>query len=445
MRVSIIVPARNEARRIVAALAPLQSLRAAGHQVIVVDGGSTDATLALATPLSDRTFAAPMGRAAQMNAGAATASGDVLLFLHADSHLPDDAVPAMLGETARTGRRWGRFDVTIAGDSSMLPTVAAMMNARSRLTGIATGDQGIFVERALFESIGGYPDQPLMEDVELSRRLKRAAGAPLCLASRIVTSGRRWERDGPWRTIVNMWGIRFAYWRGADPARLAARYRSATPPTAVTLQVFARNPVAGQVKTRLAAAIGNDEAAAIYARLVERTLETAASARAAGIVDRLELWASPDTDAPAFTEWRDNYRVELRRQCGMDLGARMRHALHSALASGSHAILIGTDCPLLDVSYLARAAAALDDHPAVFGPAEDGGYVLVGLARAVDAFSGIPWSTADTMALTRAKLAAQGVRWQELPTLWDVDSAADLARWQNLSTAMAPTENAAVG
>jgi len=445
MRVSIIVPARNEARRIVAALAPLQSLRAAGHQVIVVDGGSTDATLALATPLSDRTFAAPMGRAAQMNAGAATASGDVLLFLHADSHLPDDAVPAMLGETARTGRRWGRFDVTIAGDSSMLPTVAAMMNARSRLTGIATGDQGIFVERALFESIGGYPDQPLMEDVELSRRLKRAAGAPLCLASRIVTSGRRWERDGPWRTIVNMWGIRFAYWRGADPARLAARYRSATSPPAVTLQVFARNPVAGQVKTRLAAAIGDDEAAAIYARLVERTLETAASARAAGVVDRIELWASPNTDAPAFTEWRDNYRVELRRQCGVDLGARMRHALHSALASGSHAILIGTDCPLLDLSYLARAAAALDDHPAVFGPAEDGGYVLVGLARAVDAFSGIPWSTADTMALTRAKLAAQGVRWQELPTLWDVDSAADLARWQKLPTAIAASGNAAVG
>jgi len=445
MRVSIIVPARNEARRIVAALAPLQSLRAAGHEVIVVDGGSTDATLALATPLSDRAFAAPSGRATQMNAGANAAAGDVFLFLHADSHLPDEAISTMLEEMARTGRHWGRFDVAIAGDSSTLPLVAAMMNARSRLTGIATGDQGIFVERALFESIGGYPDQPLMEDVEISRRLKRAAGAPLCLSPRLVTSGRRWERDGPWRTIVNMWGIRLAYWRGADPARLAARYRSATSPPAVTLQVFARNPVAGQVKTRLAAAIGDDEAAAIYARMVERTLDTAAAARIAGIIDRIELWASPDTDAPAFAEWRDNYRVELRRQCGVDLGARMRHALHSALARGSHAILIGTDCPLLDVSYLACASAALDDHPAVFGPAEDGGYVLVGLARAIDAFSGIPWSTADTMALTRAKLAAQRVRWQELPTLWDVDSAADLERSQKLPTAIAASENGAVG
>jgi len=327
----------------------------------------------------------------------------------------------------------------------MLALVGGTMNVRSRASGIATGDQGIFVERALFESIGGYPDQPLMEDVELSRRLKRAAGAPLCLSPRIVTSGRRWKHDGPWRTIVKMWGIRFAYWRGADPATLAARYRSATPPLAITLQVFARNPVAGQVKTRLAVAIGDDQAATIYSQLVERTLDTAAAARAAGIVDRIELWASPDTDAPAFAEWRDRYRMELRQQSGIDLGARMRHALHSAIASGFHAILIGTDCPTLDVSYLARAAAALDDHPAVFGPAEDGGYVLVGLARAIDAFSGIPWSTSDTMAATRAKLAAQRVRWQELPTLWDVDSPADLARWQKLPTAIAAFEDTPAG
>ena len=117
--------------------------------------------------------------------------------------------------------------MTIAGASRVLALVAAMMNARSRLTGIATGDQGIFVERALFAAAGGYPDQPLMEDIELSRRLRRAAGAPLCLRERVVTSGRRWARHGTWRTIVTMWRTRLAYWRGADPARLAARYPSA--------------------------------------------------------------------------------------------------------------------------------------------------------------------------------------------------------------------------
>jgi len=433
VRVSIIVPARNEVRRIVATLMPLQPLRAAGHEVIVVDGGSTDGTLALALPLADRAFVAPAGRATQMNAGAAVASGDVLLFLHADSRLPHDGIAAIVNGMAKAGRRWGRFDVTISGAPRLLVLVAAMMNARSRLTGIATGDQGIFVRRELFETVGRYPDQPLMEDVELSRRLKRAAGTPLCLAERIVTSGRRWEREGPWRTTSAMWGIRFAYWRGADPAQLAARYRTSAPAPRVTLQVFAKEPLPGRVKTRLATSVGADEAAAHYVRLVERTLATAAAARSAGVVDQVELWGTPDVTAPAFTAWAARFAVALKAQTGGDLGARMRHALHSALRDGSHSLLIGTDCPALDVAYLAHAAAALEERDAVFGPAEDGGYVLVGLARAVDAFSGIPWSSADTMAATRTKLEARHIRWHELPTLWDVDSPADLARWQALS------------
>ncbi len=175
------------------------------------------------------------------------------------------------------------------------------MNLRSRATGIATGDQAIFVERALFREVGGYPDQPLMEDIELSRRLKRAAGSPLCLRQRVVTSARRWERHGPWRTVIAMWRWRFAYWRGASPADLAAEYGAGRAPSPVTLQVFAKNPVPGSVKTRLADAIGADEAAALYVRLVERTLATAVAARAGGIVDRVELWCAPDADAPAFS------------------------------------------------------------------------------------------------------------------------------------------------
>jgi rSAM/selenodomain-associated transferase 2 len=159
-----------------------------------------------------------------MNAGAQVAKGDVLLFLHADCELPGGGIAAMIEGMERTRRRWGRFDVSIAGGSRVLPLVAAAMNARSRLTGIATGDQAIFVERALFDAAGGYPDQPLMEDVELSRRLKRAAGAPLCVSTQVVTSGRRWDHDGAWRTIVAMWRLRFAYWRGVDATRLARRY-----------------------------------------------------------------------------------------------------------------------------------------------------------------------------------------------------------------------------
>ena len=156
-------------------------------------------------------------------------------------------------------------------------------------------------------------------------------------------------------------------------------------------------------------------------------------------VDRVELWCAPDADAPAFRAWRERYGVELKAQTGADLGAKMRNALHESIAGGSRAVLIGTDCPAFDLSYLAHAVAALDEHAAVFGPAEDGGYVLVGLARAVDAFSGIPWSSTETMAATRGKLQAAGVTWQELPTLWDVDAPSDLARWQALTTSPART------
>jgi rSAM/selenodomain-associated transferase 2/rSAM/selenodomain-associated transferase 1 len=439
MRVSVIVPALDEARGILATLGPLQPLRAAGHEVIVVDGGSTDATMALAAPFADRVFVAPRGRAAQMNAGAAVATGDVLLFLHADSRLPATGVPAIMRDLRRSGRRWGRFDVTIAGRPRVLRLVAGMMNLRSRLTGIATGDQGIFVERPLFGRVGGYPNQLLMEDIALSKRLKRAAGRPLCLRPRVVTSARRWETRGPWRTIFAMWRWRFAYWLGAHPDRLAAEYDPGLRAPPVTLQIFAKSPVAGQVKTRLARVIGDAAAARHYAEFVERTLATACAARAAGVVGRVELWCTPDVEAPAFAGWRDRYGVALHAQTGGDLGARMRNALYASLGRGSPAILVGTDCPLLDLAYLAQAVAALDDHDAVLGPVEDGGYVLVGLHRRVDAFAGISWSTPETMAATRAKLRSEHASWKELPVLWDVDEPADLVRWQALSPVSAET------
>jgi len=434
MRISIVVPTLDEAHGIVATLAPLQPVRAAGHEIIVVDGGSRDATLAYAAPLANLTLVAPRGRAAQMNAGARAASGDVLLFLHADSHLAPDAIAILATELSRSRRRWGRFDVTIASRLRALRMVTASMNLRSRLTGIATGDQGIFVERVLFERVGGYPDQPLMEDIELSRRLKRSGGAPLCLRTRIVTSGRRWESHGIARTILAMWRLRFAYWCGADPSRLAARYEAARNVErsypAPTLQIFAKAPVPGAVKTRLARAIGNAEAASVQAQLIERTLATAVAARAAGTVGAVELWCAPDTDHPAFASWHERFGVALMRQVGADLGTRMRNALGNALASGTHAILVGSDCPPLDADYLACAARALADHDAVLGPAEDGGYVLIGLARPVDAFDGIAWGEPSVMAATRARLAEQHATWHELPVLWDVDREADLLRWR---------------
>jgi rSAM/selenodomain-associated transferase 2 len=220
---SIIVPVLNEEAGITAALEALADLRRFGHEVIVVDGGSNDRTVELARLLADLVVTAPRGRASQMNAGAARASGDTLVFLHADTRLPQSADCTVVDGLRRSGRVWGRFDVTIDGSHPMLRLVAAMMNLRSRATGIATGDQAIFVTRVAFAECGRYPDIPLMEDIALSRRLKRT-GRPLCLTARVTTSGRRWEQRGVFRTILLMWRLRLAYFLGAEPHVLARRY-----------------------------------------------------------------------------------------------------------------------------------------------------------------------------------------------------------------------------
>jgi rSAM/selenodomain-associated transferase 2 len=223
-RLSIIMPVLDEGEGIAGALDALAELRALGVEVMVVDGGSRDATVQRARLRADQVLTAPLGRALQMNAGAAKASGDVLLFLHADTRLPHEAERLVLDGLARSNQAWGRFDVTIEGRHPMLKLVATMMNLRSRLTGIATGDQAIFVKRDAFLAAGGFPEIPLMEDIALSKRLKRS-GRPLCLRERVTTSGRRWEANGVFRTIFLMWRLRLAYFLGADPAALAGRYR----------------------------------------------------------------------------------------------------------------------------------------------------------------------------------------------------------------------------
>jgi rSAM/selenodomain-associated transferase 2 len=222
-KLSIIMPVLDEAAGIATALAALAPLRARGAEVIVVDGGSSDRTIELARPLVDTVVMAPRGRGAQMNAGAAVASGDVLLFLHTDTRLPPDADRMLLDGLNASSWRWGRFDVRIEGRSPLLPVIAGFMNWRSLATGIATGDQAMFATRAAFSAVGGFPDIPLMEDVELSRRLKRL-GRPLCLAARATTSGRRWDEGGVIRTVLLMWRLRFAHFFGAEPAALARRY-----------------------------------------------------------------------------------------------------------------------------------------------------------------------------------------------------------------------------
>jgi rSAM/selenodomain-associated transferase 2 len=222
VKLSVVVPVLDEADGIAAHLSALAPLRANGAEVIVVDGGSADDTRDRAEPLADRVVVAPRGRAAQMNAGAALASGDVLLFLHADTRLPTGA-DRLIATAVGGARAWGRFDVAIEGRHPLLPLVAGLMNARSRATGIATGDQAIFVTREAFRAVRGFPDIPLMEDIAISRALKRVS-PPAALRERVTTSGRRWEKNGVVRTIAIMWRLRLAFFLGASPRRLAQAY-----------------------------------------------------------------------------------------------------------------------------------------------------------------------------------------------------------------------------
>ncbi|HYG54950.1 MAG TPA: TIGR04283 family arsenosugar biosynthesis glycosyltransferase [Burkholderiales bacterium] len=215
-RLSIVVPALNEAAGIVPALEALAPLRRRGHEVIVVDGGSSDGTPDLARGICDRLLITEKGRAVQMNAGARAASGDVLVFLHADTRLPANADQYIEKHSV-----WGRFDVRIEGRHPLLAVVAWAMNLRSRLSGIATGDQAIFVRRDAFP---GFPEIPLMEDVAFSKAMKRRA-RPACLRAKVTTSGRRWDSRGVLRTILLMWRLRLAYFLGARPEDLAKLYQ----------------------------------------------------------------------------------------------------------------------------------------------------------------------------------------------------------------------------
>jgi len=222
-QLSVIIPVRNEAQVLPRLLDDLSALRAAGAELIVVDGGSSDGTCELALGRADQLLRSALGRALQMNAGAAIARGEYLWFVHADTRVSAESLSrlqSVLGERPL----WGRFDVRLSGGRLAFRVIGWMINLRSRLTGIASGDQGIFVTRQGFDALGGYASIPLMEDLQLCRRL-RAQARPRCLRPPLSTSSRRWEEKGIWRTVVLMWCLRLAYYCGVSPEKLARQYR----------------------------------------------------------------------------------------------------------------------------------------------------------------------------------------------------------------------------
>jgi rSAM/selenodomain-associated transferase 2/rSAM/selenodomain-associated transferase 1 len=425
---SIVVPVLNEATTLAARLAALAPWRERGVEVRVVDGGSDDDTLAIATTHADVARVAPRGRASQLNAGACGARGEVLLFLHADTRLPPSA-HGFISRAVAGGHQWGRFDVRIEGRHPLLPVVAAFMNLRSRLSGIATGDQALFVRRETFQSVGGFSPMALMEDIDLSRRLKRV-GPPACLEERVTTSGRRWDQHGFWRTVALMWRLRAAFWRGADAQTLAQRY-GYRPRANAAVAVLAKAPLPGWAKTRLIPTLGAAGAARAQRSFA---LQTLATARAAS-TGPLTLWCAPDVGHRFFRALARCHGVRTVAQPAGDLGQRMAAAMHAHFAPtpGTPLLIVGTDCPVLTPDHLQQAADALQSHDAVLIPAEDGGYVLIGLRRPVpEVFQRVDWSTPQVLEQTLDRLREAGASWRVLPPLWDVDEPADWLRWQEL-------------
>ncbi len=223
MKVSIIIPVLNEAERIADTLMPLVSYRSQGHEVIVIDGGSNDDTVSISKQYADRVLCSDAGRAMQMNSGIDCASGDALLFLHADTRLPADAIEKLI-HAVEDGYYWGRFSVRLSGKHFMFRIIERMMNLRSCITGVATGDQAIFVSQESIEIVGVYPRLPLMEDIVFSKRL-RELGWPACIRQRVVTSSRRWEEKGILRTMLLMWRLRLLFFLGVSADRLARQYQ----------------------------------------------------------------------------------------------------------------------------------------------------------------------------------------------------------------------------
>ncbi|HYX38451.1 MAG TPA: TIGR04283 family arsenosugar biosynthesis glycosyltransferase [Oligoflexus sp.] len=224
MNVSVIIPMLNEAATLSLVMDHWKALQQSGAEVLVVDGGSTDGSMERVQQAGFKVLSSARGRARQMNTGAQMAQGDIMLFLHADTQPPPQSLTAMGQGLMLSQLVWGRFDVQVEGRAWMFPIIGFFINLRSRLSGIATGDQGIFVRREAFLQISGFPDQPLMEDVEISKRLL-SLSRPLCLKQKMRTSGRRWETRGVWRTIFLMWRLRWAYWRGASAQDLIKAWR----------------------------------------------------------------------------------------------------------------------------------------------------------------------------------------------------------------------------
>lgn len=432
---SVVVPTLDEARHLPRLLRDLQAMDP-DPEVVVVDGGSRDGTPELARRAGARVVPARPSRGGQLRAGARVARGRWLLFLHADSRLTPEAARAAAAFLARADEgRAAYFPFAVDGQAWWWRALELGQRLRERLAGLVYGDQGLLVSRTLYEAVDGHPDWPLMEDVEVVRRIRRA-GRLERLEVPLPTSPRRYRREGPLRGWLRNAVLVSLFRLGVPPRRLVAWYAPeppAPPPARTrpkapgssrrTLLVFAKAPRPGTVKTRLAADVGDAEATRIYRAL------------GSGVVDAVRTgpWTTvvcyaPADARPEMRRWLGDPHLVFRPQAGGDLGRRMERAVEDAFAEGADAVcVVGADTPCIDGGLVDRAFHALEDHDVVLGPAKDGGYWLVGVDRPrPELFRDVPWSTPRVLEVTRARVRAAGLREQLLPVLADVDRLDDV-------------------
>jgi len=445
-KLSIIIPVLNEQKCIVARLNALQKLRETKCEIVLVDGGSDDQTVDLAIPLVDKFAHSSPGRAVQMNRGAELATGNIFLFLHIDTALPKGTNELIANLIAEKSSVWGWFDLQFDNSSLLFRLISGSMNFRAVFTQVCTGDQTMFVTRNLFESIQGFPEIPLMEDVAISKLLRRNS-KPKIVSTKVTTSSRRWERNGVIKTVLFMWWLRLLYFIGTSPIELAQRYypnsveqcnkadspvptegASRYPNTRILL--FAKAPFLGQVKTRLEPLLGSEKSLELHRAMIERIAGLLSSIKLAP----WQLWVSADKSNEFFLSICNSEDIHL--QIGSSLGEKIAGSMQEALLKPgvNGVIVIGSDCPSFDETYLESAIKQLyEPHDIVLGPAEDGGYVLIGMKALNPAvFKGVEWGTDRVLEQTITNIDALNLSYVLLEPLWDVDRPEDLDRLQNL-------------